>query len=204
MRLHTAVRWWTCPFPAVEAAVPRTGRILEVGCGHGLLSLYLALTAAGRRVVGVDVDGAKVEEARAAAGRLEPREVSEVGFTAVPPGWLPDGPADAVVIADVLYLLAPEDQRRLLQRCAGCVVPGGRLVVKETAMEPAWKFRWNSIQETLSTRVLRITASGDGLHFVPPATMAGWLAGSGMEITSRAIDRGYPWPHHLLVGRRLS
>jgi hypothetical protein len=67
---------------------------------------------------------------------------------------------------------------------------------------PRWKFRWNQAQETLSTRVLGITASGGGLHFVPPATMSGWLDDAGLETTSRPLDRGYPWPHHLLVGRR--
>lgn len=186
----------------VEAAVPRDGRILEVGCGHGLLSLYLALAGSARRVTGVDVDAAKVAEATAAAGRLEPGETTEVDFTTVPRGWLPEEPADSIVIADVLYLLTPDAQRRLLRACAACLPPGGALVVKETALEPTWKHRWNSLQETLATRVLRITAGGEGLHFVPPATMAAWLAEDGLRPTARAIDRGYPWPHHLLVGRR--
>ena len=198
------MRWLTCPFHAVEAAVPRAGRILEVGCGHGLLSLYLALCGSDRRVIGVDVDGAKVAEARAATGRLEPADSADVDFATVPPGWLPEEPADGIVIADVLYLLETDAQRRLLKACAGCLAPGGVLVVKETALQPGWKFRWNTIQETLSTRVLRITAGGGGLHFVAPATMATWLADEGLLLSGRALDRGYPWPHHLLVGRRLS
>ncbi len=200
VRLHTALRWLSCPFPAVEAAVPEEGTIVEVGCGHGLLSLYLALTGPGRKVSGIDVDDAKVAVAQRAARRLGDGG-GPVTFATVAPGWLPHEPADAVVIADVLYLLTGADQRRLLAACAACLGPGGVLVIKEVATEPRWKFRWNTVQETLSTRVLGITTGDQGLHFVPPQTMAAWLAEEGLTTTTSAIDRGYPWPHHLLVGR---
>ena len=71
-RAHVRVRWATCPFRAVAAEVPASGRILEVGCGHGLLSLHLALTSPTREVLGVDVDDDKLKAGRTAAakGRL--------------------------------------------------------------------------------------------------------------------------------------
>lgn len=199
------MRWWSCPFAAIEAVVPPQGRILEVGSGHGLLSLFLALSQPGRQVHGVDVDEAKVDVARLAAERMGAGDAGP-SFATVAPGWLPDAQVadehvDVIVIADVLYLLEPEDQRRLLVACARALGPGGLLVIKEVSTEPGWKFRWNTLQETLSTRVLRITASGGGLHFVAPATMAGWLGDERLVVESRSIDRRYPWPHHLLVAR---
>ena len=45
-RFHTAVRWWTAPFAALEREVPLAGDILEVGCGHGVFSTYMAITSA--------------------------------------------------------------------------------------------------------------------------------------------------------------
>ncbi len=201
VRVHTALRWLTCPFAPVQASVPDVGEVLEVGCGHGLVSLSLALASSRRRVTGVDIDGAKVEAATAAAARLAPGE-ADIGFTLVEPGWLPTATVDAVVIADVLYLLPVEEQHRLLSACAACIGEGGVLVVKEVAEKPRWKFQWNRLQETVSTRVLGITAGDGSLHFVAPSTMAGWLEAEGLRTESRALDRGYPWPHHLLVGRR--
>jgi len=61
-RLHTAIRWWTAPFEALETEVPRSGKILEVGCGHGMLATFLALSSVDRTVVGVDIDAAPVLE----------------------------------------------------------------------------------------------------------------------------------------------
>ncbi len=51
--------------------------------------------------------------------------------------------------------------------------------------------------------MLGLTA-GAGLHFVPPATVAAWLEDEHLGAEHRAIDRGYPWPHHLVVARRPS
>jgi 2-polyprenyl-3-methyl-5-hydroxy-6-metoxy-1,4-benzoquinol methylase len=203
-RLHTRLRWWWCPFPAIEAAVGDATDVLEVGCGHGLLALYLALARPGRRVTGVDIDAAKIAEASAAADELHPSE-ADITFEAVAPGYLPgpEGTWGAVVFADVLYLLPVEDQRALLVAAAHAVGPGGVVVVKEMGLEPRWKLRWNRFQETLATKVFRITDSvGAGLTFVAPDVMAGWLTAEGLDVTTRRIDKGYPWPHHVVVGSR--
>jgi len=198
-RLHTRLRWWWCPFPVIEAAVPDAGDVLEVGCGHGLLALYLALASPKRRVVGVDIDSAKIAEADEAAGRLRPDEAN-VAFRAVEAGWVPDGEWDAVVVADVLYLLPEAEQRTLLTAAASTLRPGGVLAVKEMGLTPRWKLTWNRAQETLATRVFRVTDSvGSGLTFTAPERMASWLSENGLGVEHRAIDHGYPWPHHLIV-----
>jgi 2-polyprenyl-3-methyl-5-hydroxy-6-metoxy-1,4-benzoquinol methylase len=201
-RLHTRLRWWWCPFPVVEAEVPKGGDVLEVGCGHGLLSLYLALQSPTRRVVGVDIDSAKIAEAERAARRLQPGE-ADVSFRAVDPGYLPDGSWDAIVVADVLYLLTDDGQRALLEAAASALRPGGALVVKEMGLTPKWKLTWNRMQETMATRVFRVTeTSTAGLTFVAPDRMVSWLTDDGLDVRHRPVDHGYPWPHHLIVARR--
>jgi 2-polyprenyl-3-methyl-5-hydroxy-6-metoxy-1,4-benzoquinol methylase len=203
-RLHTRLRWWWCPFPAIEAAVGDAGPVLEVGCGHGLLSLYLALARPGRRVTGVDIDAPKIEEAGAAARRLGPGE-ADITFEAVAPGYVPgpEGSWGAVVFADILYLLPVDDQRQLVGAAARAVHEGGVVVIKEMGLTPRWKMRWNRFQETLATKVFRITESvGAGLTFVAPDEMAAWLAAEGLDVTHHPVDKGYPWPHHLVVGTR--
>jgi len=91
----------------------------------------------------------------------------------------------------------------LLHSPAAAVVrPGGVVVVKEMGLTPRWKLRWNRFQETLATRVVKITEHTDaGLHFVPPEEMAAWLEAKGLVAEVLRVDRGYPWPHTIVVGR---
>ncbi len=196
-RAHVRVRWATCPFPAVAAELPESGSILEIGCGHGLLSVYLALGSPDRRVTGIDVDQGKLAAARAAAAKGG----LPATFDAVEGGALPEGPWDGIAIVDVLYLLPADDQSALLGSCAERLAPGGVLVVKEMAPAPRWKARWNAVQETAAVKLLGITA-GDELMFLPPAELASAMAAGGLEVRERPLHRGYPHPHHLLVGRK--
>jgi len=196
------VRWATCPFRAVDAQLPAEGRILEVGCGHGLLALLAAVRSPARSVTGVDVDERKVLHARVAAARARERGV-DCDIAVAPPGELPDGPWDAIVIVDVLYLLELETQRRLLADCGRLLGPGGTLAVKEMDLLPRWKFRWNVAQETLAVRVLGITM-GSTMTFASPEQIGAWIAVQGLEVAHLPLHKGYPHPHHLVVGRRLT
>ena len=200
VRAHVWGRWASCPFRQVEAAVPRRGRVLEVGCGYGLFSCHLALASTERDVLGIDVDLRKIVHARFAAERARGRGAN-CDFHLMPPGEVPEGPWDAIVIVDVLYLLDPDAQAGLLHSCAQQLALAGALVVKEVGTRPAWKARWNASQEFLAVKVLRIT-SGEQLTFLDPDVLAAWMEKDDLVVRHQPLDRGYPHPHHLITGSR--
>ena len=197
-RLHVWVRWLSCPFPPIADVLPATGRVLEIGCGHGLFSAYAARRAPGLQVLGVDIDAEKI----AVAAASEPVEGGRLEFAVGESGSVPAGPWDAVVLVDVLYLLDPDAQRALLASAAAALAPGGSLVVKDMATRPRWKARWNAVQESLSVRVLGITEGSREFSFVDPEERARWLTASGLrDVRMRRLDRHRIHPHHLLLGQ---
>lgn len=195
-RLHVQVRWRSCPMAQVAARVPRRGTILEVGCGHGLFSNYLADTAPGRHVVGVDIDARKIALARSTIA-----EGDRVRFDTIADGELPPGPFDAVVIVDVLYLFTPAQRDAMLAAAAERLAPSGVLVVKEVGTEPRWKARVAAVQERLATGVMGIT-EGEHHGFESEQVLADRVAATGLSVTSWRIDAGRLHPHVLVVGRR--
>jgi SAM-dependent methyltransferase len=200
-RLHVRIRARSFPLAAVVAAVPSSGRILELGCGRGLVSVALGLGSASRHVLGVDIDEAKLDVARRAAAVANERAAElrvDIGSVSEPP----IGPWDAIVIVDVLYLLPSDAQRAAVVAAAAQLAPGGVLVVKEMADRPIWKRRWNLLQELLAVRLLHATAGGEVLP-TATATIACWMDEIGLVTTQQALDRGYLHPHALVVGRKV-
>ncbi|HEY3139506.1 MAG TPA: class I SAM-dependent methyltransferase [Acidimicrobiales bacterium] len=197
-QLHVAGRWRSCPFAAVEARVPDNGRVLDIGCGHGLFSLYLAMASPDRQVTGIDVDRKKIELAIQAA---KTAELGNVQFEVAEPRDLPTGSWDAVTIVDVLYLLGIDLARRLVTAGAAAVAPGGIMLVKEMDERPRWKYRWNKLQELVATKVARIT-EGDHVQVVPPELIVTDMEQAGLTVSRHRLDRHSLHPHHLIVGHR--
>jgi SAM-dependent methyltransferase len=93
------------------------GRLLDVGCGHGLL--LDEARARGYDVVGLELSRAAARHARDVLG-LDVRELPVESFIDL------DG-FDVVVLADVLEHL--DDPVAAVERCAGLLRPGGVLCV---------------------------------------------------------------------------
>ena len=99
-------------------------RVLDLGCGTGLLTLPAAQRA--RFVVGIDLTEAMLERLRRRAdAELLPR----VGLIQGDVRFLPlvDGSFQRVVTSFMLLHLAWEEKRQALREAARVLVPGGRL-----------------------------------------------------------------------------
>jgi len=197
VRLHTALRAWSAPLDAVVDALPREGRILDVGCGHGLVANEAALRSPDARVLGVDISETKIASARASVGSR-----TNIEFRLAPLESVPETGFDAVSLIDVLYLVPRDSWTAFLAACRDRLAPGGLFVLKEIGTEPRWKFERLKIQEFISTRILRIT-KGDTMHFESGEALGRRLSGLGFEnVAVHRLDAGYTSPHLVVTGRR--
>lgn len=65
-RIRVLNRYILCPYKHLLGLFPPAGRILDVGCGDGLLLFLLSLELKSRTYVGIDVDENKIANARRA------------------------------------------------------------------------------------------------------------------------------------------
>ncbi len=187
-RVHTLVRFLTCPMLRVLDAVPHSASLLDIGAGHGVFATLVRARDA-RRVVGVEPDVRKV---RPIAG-VE----SVIGFDDVVTGTF-----DAISIIDVLYKIPIADWDALLIRCRERLAVGGILIIKEQDPTARIKNAWNALQERIAT-ALHLTL-GESFTYEAPSAFLSRLTRLGfLEARSKRIDFGYPHPHVLYVAKRL-
>jgi SAM-dependent methyltransferase len=99
-------------------------RVLEVGCGHGALSIEIA--QAGATVLGVDLDQSRIDFANRNLAQRFPHLVNRVTFQAVDAMSLsPDQLFDVVVSKDTFEHI--EDLASLLKGLGRRLAPGGQI-----------------------------------------------------------------------------
>ena len=109
------------------AAGARGPRILDIGCGEGILALRLA--RAGHQVLGIDIDTAAIVAARnlvasepaAVRDRIDFRVADALSL------GLRQNAFDTVVLSEVIEHFA--DPSAILDRAAAFLKPGGRLIL---------------------------------------------------------------------------
>jgi SAM-dependent methyltransferase len=108
----------------LDAAIPADARILEIGCGTGQMSLFLA--SADRQVVGADVTRASLQLGAAAARRFGVAGVQFVETDLHHPG-LRAGAFDVVYTSGVLH--HTRDPQASFEAILPLLRPGGMIVI---------------------------------------------------------------------------
>lgn len=118
------------------AHLPAGARVLDYGCGFGLLTHYLRQRFAGAE--GVDASAQQVEVARR---RGLPVELVTVEAFAA---WAEDRRAryDAVFLFDVLEHIPPAEQLRFMRLLAATLRPGGEMYIKVPNANSPLAARW--------------------------------------------------------------
>jgi len=154
----------------LDAAIPPDARVVEVGCGTGQMSLFLA--RGERLVIGADLTRASLRLAADAARRFGIGGVSFIETDLTRPA-LRDGAFDVVYCSGVLH--HTPDPRRSFARIARLARPGGMIILG----------LYNKIAR-LPLRMRRVAARLTGERWIPfdpilrdragePERRAAWL-----------------------------
>jgi SAM-dependent methyltransferase len=111
--------------------LPRASSVIDLGCGPGF-PITVVLVEEGLQVFGVDAARSFV----AAFQRNLPG--APIICESVLESRLFDRTFDAVLSIGLMFLLKAEEQRRLIQRFAEILVPGGRLLFTSPAEPLVW------------------------------------------------------------------
>jgi ubiquinone/menaquinone biosynthesis C-methylase UbiE len=179
----------------MNLALPDRGRLLDVGCGFGLFSVYFALVSPGRVIHGVDPNPRRVAQARRLAAELgvADRVRYEVGTAEALP--LRE-PYDAIYMLDVLHHVPTDAQVPLLHRLRRLVAPGGTLLIKEVTTDAPFQLAFTELLD-------RVMVGGDEpLGYRHHREWGALLQRLGFAVRTVRVPDILPYPHVVMVARR--
>lgn len=196
-RWYARVRFQIMPsemLDAIEQHLPAQGIILDVGCGFGLFTLYLALKRPDCHFVGMELSARRVSEAKRAAALLQVRNVEFI-CADLATSELPFHP-QAAYCTDLLHHMTPEGGDHLLMRLYDVLVPGGPIIVKDITTQPRLKLYYTFILDLLVN-------PKDSFYYRSAAVWRTRLSQFGFTSLQVYPLRHYmPYPHFLLVGNK--
>jgi 2-polyprenyl-6-hydroxyphenyl methylase/3-demethylubiquinone-9 3-methyltransferase len=204
-RLHMEIRRRLCPFELVAGYLPPAGLTVDLGCGHGLFSTLLALQSPERTVLGVELVTHKLQVGTQAAAHLPNLTLVRGSALAIPAQH-----CQSISVLDVAYLMPLKVQMALLSHCYERLTPDGIFLLKDIDTAPRWKFALSYAEEWLVGKLLSRVAKEQfnaqrvrSFHFHSAAHWLRALSQAGfVGVQAVRLDRGYPHPHLLLIGRK--
>jgi len=204
-----AHRWWDPDGPQkalhalnparlgyVTERMPIAGaRVLDIGCGGGLLSEAMAANGADVTAIDLAPDLLKIARLHGLESgvKVDYRQVSAEALAAEMPAAF-----DAITCMEMLEHV-PEPQS-VLNACAGMLKPGGRLFLSTLNRTPA-AFALAIVGAEYIARILP-----KGTHqyrdFIKPSELAAWLRAEGFELEDVSGLMYEPWRNAARVGKR--
>lgn len=173
------------PFLILEGVLGAGGRVLDLGCGRGLVGVLVGLCSPAqepRSYLGVDKSDRYVRAARQAVESFSGCTVLTVDLRDFDPPQ-----ADVVVINDVLRFLPFASQDALLRRLARVLPPGARVFVREHDASGGWRFASAALLETCRSFLPGRTRHGT--HYRRAGDLRNALLAAGFNVQDRAMAR---------------
>lgn len=177
IRTFLKIRWNLTPYSRMISKLPPLGSVLDLGCGHGLLSLTLALRHPSRRVLGIDHDQERVNLAQKASRGVRNLEISQGSILE-----MPGGKFSAVTLIDVMHYFEPEQQEKLLRQVHQGLESGGTLLLREVDPSPGILSTWNRVYEWIATHTRFTRSEKMTLHFRSPREWERLLKRTGFRV----------------------
>jgi SAM-dependent methyltransferase len=173
--------------------LPTRGRVLELGCGFGLFSLYYAAIRPELRFDGLDLNPKRIAMAQAAARKLgRPNVDYTVGDVM---DFRGTHLYDAAYLLDIVHHIPEEAVRPLLEQVAKTLRPGAPLLIKDVDRQPAYK-RW-------FTHVLdKVMDPRTPVHYWAADDLQHLLQDVGFTVYRHLMVDVLPYPHVLYVCNR--
>jgi len=171
--------------------------LLDIGCGMGILGLYLRERGWNPDIIGFDYDQRKIKEGNnmVKVGGYENIILSQGDARTE----LPDHQGD-VTILDILQFFQEEEQETLLKEAANRVAPGGKLIIRSGLKEHNGRFFVTWLGDLIAKLTFWMKAAP--IHYPTAETFRSVLGEAGLTVEVRPFWGKTPFNNYLIVATK--
>ena len=199
-RDYTRIKLRTDPvYAAVLREVADTELpVLDIGCGIGLLAMYLRGAGFGAPITGFDYDEEKIRGAQEMARRSG---FTDLSYSAGDARLNTPDFSGHVVILDILQFFHLEEQNALLRIAAARVAPGGKLIVRSGLRDATWRHRVTILGDWLAKLTFWMKAAP--VCYPSREQFESVLTEAGLTVRTQPLWGGTPFNNYLIVAERV-
>ncbi len=140
--IFTKIRLWDAPYILAESLITKKGKIIDLGCGYGIFSNFLALKSKDRKILGIELNDGKISRADKGIKNTE-FKAGDIRNKEIPK-------ADSIVLMHVLHHLDNFiQQENLIKVCLKKLNTKGELLIIECVKSPIFLFALTRIADFL-------------------------------------------------------
>ena len=188
-RLYIKLRWRLCPFFLIERFLPSRGKIIDAGCGYGLLANLISMNK-NRDVYGFDLNAKRISIAKKTIGNRK-----NIHFELKNVKDLKLGSCDAIVMSDFLHHIPYIEQENLIKQVHGKLKKKGIMIIQDISKKPLWKYLF-------AANLDRILNCFPRLYYRNALSWQKMLERNGFSVSVIRADQRLPLPDILLVCKK--
>ena len=182
--LYDALRSWMLPLRDIDDIIPKSGVIVDLGCGEGVTTSYLSRVKT-RKIIGVDNN----------PKRLQKSKQKNLTFVLADIKKYPLKNVDVIIFSDVLHHLDYSDQKMLLKKISKSLNNNGLLLIKEIDTK-------EYIRSALSRLWDYVFYPQDKIYYHDANELKKYLQSLGFKVTFTRPSRLFPGSTTLFVCRK--
>lgn len=192
------IRFWDAPFIELERLIPKKGVVVDLGCGDGVFSNFLAVTGKSRRILGIELNHRRVKDGD--------RGLTNIKFVQgdVLKEEIPQ--ADAIVMTHLLHHLPTrDDQERLIFKCYQSLKKNGVLVIAEVGEKPISKLIISYLTDAFLVPIVFERKLADfNFHYRRAGSWVRILKEMGFDVKVKWISIDKPFSHVIFLAKKVT